>query len=556
MATAIKYGMKGDDVKNLQTTLNNSGYNLDVDGNFGSQTLDAVKDYQSKNNLTVDGMVGPQTSASLWGGTKTTTGLDLTNGNTTNKSTMEMKAGDTGTKELLGGTTSNTTSTSTGTNATGSGSSASGATNTGGGQPTYTYIDPSQSPNVQAANDQLTAILAQQPGAHKDTWETHLSDMIGRILNREEFSYDVNEDALYKQYAEQYKRGGQLAMQDTMGQAASMTGGYGNSYAASVGNQAYQEYMSKLNEVVPELYGMAYDRYQDEGEELYKQYGLLSDASDREYSRYMDKYNNWLTERGYYTDRLDTEYNKAVDERNFTYNDYRNLVGDKQWQMGFDETVKQNTINNEHWEKEYEQSDRHHNDTMESNAASENRKVALDSVYTAIENGVMPSNKDIEAAGLDPKYVQELYNSYEDKETETNSEKTKAEALDKIEMYISAGMEVPKVLLKQAGLSDDDLKALQGSYASSSSSSGATSSKALSSEEINEWSSAVLDAETEEDALMYIGQIEKIDPDFADYLWDKWQKEHGIGGAAIDTTVNTKPTYSGGGGGKILERAW
>ena len=69
MATvkAIKYGMKGDDVANLQTTLKNLGYNLDVDGSFGPQTLAAVKSYQQANGLDVDGMVGPQTTAALYG---------------------------------------------------------------------------------------------------------------------------------------------------------------------------------------------------------------------------------------------------------------------------------------------------------------------------------------------------------------------------------------------------------------------------------------------------------------------------------------------------------
>jgi len=58
-------GSIGNDVKLLQTLLNNEGFNLSVDGSFGSQTLKAVKEYQKKNGLKVDGFVGPQTSASL-----------------------------------------------------------------------------------------------------------------------------------------------------------------------------------------------------------------------------------------------------------------------------------------------------------------------------------------------------------------------------------------------------------------------------------------------------------------------------------------------------------
>jgi len=49
------------DVKDLQTQLNNLGYNLIVDGIFGEMTKKAVKDIQSKNGLVVDGIVGEKT---------------------------------------------------------------------------------------------------------------------------------------------------------------------------------------------------------------------------------------------------------------------------------------------------------------------------------------------------------------------------------------------------------------------------------------------------------------------------------------------------------------
>ena len=61
----VGYGSGGSYVKKLQESLNQKGYKLDVDGQFGPKTLTAVKDYQQKNNLTVDGVVGNQTWASL-----------------------------------------------------------------------------------------------------------------------------------------------------------------------------------------------------------------------------------------------------------------------------------------------------------------------------------------------------------------------------------------------------------------------------------------------------------------------------------------------------------
>lgn len=59
----IRYGQSGESVKQLQQSLNKIlGTNLDVDGKFGDKTLAAVKQFQSKYGLTVDGDAGPNTN--------------------------------------------------------------------------------------------------------------------------------------------------------------------------------------------------------------------------------------------------------------------------------------------------------------------------------------------------------------------------------------------------------------------------------------------------------------------------------------------------------------
>lgn len=68
MAATLKSGAKGEDVTALQNALNAQGYNLAVDGIFGGNTLSAVKDYQNKMGLTVDGIVGTNTWGALGGG--------------------------------------------------------------------------------------------------------------------------------------------------------------------------------------------------------------------------------------------------------------------------------------------------------------------------------------------------------------------------------------------------------------------------------------------------------------------------------------------------------
>ena len=62
----IKKGRKGDAVKKLQQILNDKGYKLSVDGDFGSKTDAAVRAYQKANHLEVDGEVGEKTWGSLF----------------------------------------------------------------------------------------------------------------------------------------------------------------------------------------------------------------------------------------------------------------------------------------------------------------------------------------------------------------------------------------------------------------------------------------------------------------------------------------------------------
>lgn len=62
----LKKGMSGDDVLNLQASLQKAGYyNGAMDGTFGPVTESAVLNFQSDKYLDVDGIVGPATFAAL-----------------------------------------------------------------------------------------------------------------------------------------------------------------------------------------------------------------------------------------------------------------------------------------------------------------------------------------------------------------------------------------------------------------------------------------------------------------------------------------------------------
>lgn len=256
----IQKGSQGENTSEWQRFLQSQGYGLTVDGIFGDETDKYTRDYQSKNGLAVDGIVGENTWAKA----------GYSNLNT----------------PVSAPTTSPFDKTLT--------------------QDTTSYLDSTTGQATSDAVDKANqALNAHDPFTFsEDNW---LKDVKDRIKN---FSYDVNTDALYQQYKDQYVRQGKLAMADTMGQAAALTGGYGNSYAQTAGQQTFQGYLQQLNDIVPELAQMSKDN-------LYDEYGFLLSEYDREKAVDTEKYNRLLEA---YRLASDNHFNNA----NMFYSDQSN----------------------------------------------------------------------------------------------------------------------------------------------------------------------------------------------------------------------------------------
>ncbi len=65
MYQILQQGITGTEVEQLQTDLNRLGFSVNVDGTFSDATVAAVMEFQKQQNLTVDGIVGPQTGRAL-----------------------------------------------------------------------------------------------------------------------------------------------------------------------------------------------------------------------------------------------------------------------------------------------------------------------------------------------------------------------------------------------------------------------------------------------------------------------------------------------------------
>lgn len=192
---------------------------------------------------------------------------------------------------------------------------------------------------VVNAYNQLQQTIANKPKDFQSSYTDQLNNLYDQIMNREQFKYDMNADALYQQYKGQYERQGQKAMRDTMAQAAALTGGYASSYGQTAGQQAYQSYLEELNNKVPELYQMAYQKYKDEGEDINNKYNITNSAYNREYGEYRDTVSDWQSDRSFYQSQYQ-------DERNFDYgkfSDNRNYWTDEYWNERKAETTTNST---------------------------------------------------------------------------------------------------------------------------------------------------------------------------------------------------------------------
>lgn len=183
-----------------------------------------------------------------------------------------------------------------------------------------------ESKNVKSAYNQLQNL--QKPGAFSSQYEAQMNDFYDQYANRADFNFDVNESVLYEQLRDQYAALGKLSMQDTMGQAAAMTGGYGSSYAQTAGQQSYQNYMQQLQEQIPSLYQMEYDKYNQEGQNLLNQYNLAKAGYDTDYGEYRDSVNDYYTDRDYlrgvYQDERSFDYGTYQDARDYWTGEYWN----------------------------------------------------------------------------------------------------------------------------------------------------------------------------------------------------------------------------------------
>ena len=123
-------------------------------------------------------------------------------------------------------------------------------------------------------------------GSTKPTYEDYydLTDIVDQLAN---MSYeDWTQGDQYRALANRYGQQGKMSMQDVLGQVSSRTGGLASSYAQTVAQQQYNDYMNQFET-------MAREMYQNDRSELEDQYKYMSDYNDTMYDRYRDSLSDY-----------------------------------------------------------------------------------------------------------------------------------------------------------------------------------------------------------------------------------------------------------------------
>lgn len=150
---------------------------------------------------------------------------------------------------------------------------------------TNNRISVGMSPDVQIAGNTGTAGVtgaSGNPFAVSNAYQNQADAIYERIQNTPDFKYDFNEDAVFKALREQYMKDGKLAAENVQGQAAALSGGFGNSYGATAAGQAYMSAIDSLYDTVPELQQAAYSRYQDKKADDLQEWQIMQNRADAE----------------------------------------------------------------------------------------------------------------------------------------------------------------------------------------------------------------------------------------------------------------------------------
>lgn len=249
--------------------------------------------------------------------------------------------------------------------------------------------------------DAMNAPAISMPGysapSYNPQYDAQIDELLNKLLNREPFEYNEELDPLYQQYKDMYTKQGQLAMEDTMGQAAALTGGYSSTYSQAVGQQMYNAYLNKVQEMLPQFYDRAYGKYQDEGTNMKDLYGMYIQRDQVDFQRYQQEVANAQAAYQAAAAAASMAYQQQQDQLSNIGNLYGLVSGAEasEYQRYLDKLNQDWTINQTNYDR---------NQTASGLARNE-----VDSILQA---GGVPSADLVRKSGYSSEYISSLRNYY------------------------------------------------------------------------------------------------------------------------------------------------
>ena len=356
-------------------------------------------------------------------------------------------------------------------------------------------------------------------GAQKDTLGQKVIDM----------NYtDWTEGDDYKNLAKRYSDQGRAAMDDTTGMLAARTGGLASSYATRAGQQAYGDWMTRLEDAARSL-------YDNERGDALENYGIASDDYDRQYNMYdndrkfafdQDKFDmsqsNWMKEFYYnqevndrewddkqYRDAKDSLYSYIYNGHVYSsYEDYVEKTGSPISKQDYEATVGQAT------------SDR------ANKGYTKGQQEAQATIMNYIKSGQwggfsnVIKNKLVRESGMSADYWKSCEFLAEEEKSNSDFTTEQLRAQEEIIMALQAGKEIDSTLIEKSGRSNNYWDA----YKIVLSQGGSVESPMLTDpDKIDNWKGKIAYATSYDDMMSYYDRLYAVDPDLAAecrYAWE------------------------------------
>lgn len=217
------------------------------------------------------------------------------------------------------------------------------------------YTASSKVNNYQNARDRaLAAANAMQDFKYDSKYTDKITGLLDKAENMDfNFNYSLTDDPAYQTYRDEYVHNGQLAAIDAAGNSVAQTGGFGSTAATAASQQAYNESLTQLNSIVPDLYNAAYNRQwneftndRDTLQQLASAYQSLDQQGfEQALSTWENNFNKYITLADEY--QRSFEYLDSAERQSYEaqLDAYYNLLSSAQNQYNTDQSLEQNALN-------------------------------------------------------------------------------------------------------------------------------------------------------------------------------------------------------------------